>query len=821
MKRGNILARLGVVMLLACWISVWSGGVLSAAEEAEGVPDIVERVAPAVVAIIGKPGDTPGLPSNRFDLAHGTGVIVTADGYIVTNAHVVADMDNLLVVTADGKSYSGRTTHVDDASDLALVKIEAGTVQPAEFAGAGDIRVGETVIAIGTPVSFALRNSVTVGIVSGVDRTVQGGYPLLQTDAAINPGNSGGALVNMRGQIVGINTLKVIDSSVDSVGFAIPADTVRHVVEHFLAYGKVMRPYTGIEIEESWESVVGLPTNEALRIGYVDPGSPAAAAGIRQGDTLLAIDGHGIPSTAALYERMRRYVPGQTIQVELVSEGVPVTREVTLGEEDAGQTVRPTSSTGAAIDSDRGKSMIGDSHYGWSMRYPAGLIRSNQSDSGNEVLFTDSKGEYAIHIVVEDNQSEDLSGAGLLRKVLERSGELVLEKRVVDSGGTVYAKVVGKTKSSAYFEMRAYLQGSRVYYATMIVMEESNYKNSAKQQTVVRVLDSFRTAFDAADESVKDLSVRKGDGVRFVNEYGLSFELPPGWTEDRYAEDLSYSDLNATMQVTIRVTSASSGDTLEVWTERERQRFLDSYVEAHRTTSDWGELSLAGSGAREIRYAWAMGDEWDSRHALYWIRGGYKYELSLLIAAEDEGEDSRALLERLKSSLALAPDASNSSLSVMQDERELLDPERTVTVRSSKYNYSLRIPETWDTFSGYPGSQEGAYEIHYFTGGMLAIEVEAKGRLDDTVSELEQTYREEAEDSRFTFKRSGTTALGQRAVRFEVEDRTGDAPYKETVYVLAHGGNVYTVTLQMYDAVRTDANYNRLQQAFRSMKLGT
>jgi S1-C subfamily serine protease len=214
-----------------------------AADSGSDVPKVVSQTSASVVAIIGKPtGTGKAWDKNRYNLAHGTGVIVKSDGVIVTNAHVVKDMHNIVVVISDGKTYTGRTTHMDVESDLALVKIEATGLSAAKLASSSNIQVGETVAAIGTPISFALRNSVTVGIVSGIERSVNSEYQLIQTDAAINPGNSGGALVNMSGEVIGINTLKYTEFGVESLGFAIPMNTVKYVLDHFERYGKVKRP---------------------------------------------------------------------------------------------------------------------------------------------------------------------------------------------------------------------------------------------------------------------------------------------------------------------------------------------------------------------------------------------------------------------------------------------------------------------------------------------------------------------------------------------------------------------------------------------------
>jgi len=297
------------------------------------VPDVIKQVSPSVVAIIGKPKE--GASGNRFSLTHGTGAIVKSDGWIVTNAHVVEDMERIVVVTSDGKEYAGTRKQIDRTSDLALVKINAKGLKTAKFASSPlKVQVGETVIAIGTPVSFSLRNTATVGVISGMNRSVSSDYNLLQTDAAINPGNSGGPLVNLKGEVVGINSMKFVDVDIDSMGFAIPADTVQYVLDHFYKYGKVNRPSLGLELEESWSAVVGLPTEEPMTVLSLGSAS-AGKSGIAPGDKLYAVNGKQVSTIVELNELLKAYLPGQTVNATLLSDGDIVSRKLVLSESSA------------------------------------------------------------------------------------------------------------------------------------------------------------------------------------------------------------------------------------------------------------------------------------------------------------------------------------------------------------------------------------------------------------------------------------------------------------------------------------------------------
>ena len=298
------------------------------------VPQIIQAVSPSVVGIIGKAGGGSSGPDDRYNLTHGSGIIVKADGWIITNAHVMKGLQNAVVVTSDATSYTITDTYMDEVSDLALIKINAKGLKPAKFAStAADIQVGEKVIAIGTPISFSLRNSATVGVISGLNRSVDAAYRLIQSDTAINPGNSGGPLVSMKGEVLGVNSLKYAAVGVENMGFSIPADTVQYIMNQLLKYGEVRRPSLGIELEESWSAIVGLPTQEPLTVTKVVTAA-ARKAGIAEGDVLYAIDGHRVSSLVDINEWFKQYKPGAVVKLLMQNDGDIVARSLVLGQGD-------------------------------------------------------------------------------------------------------------------------------------------------------------------------------------------------------------------------------------------------------------------------------------------------------------------------------------------------------------------------------------------------------------------------------------------------------------------------------------------------------
>ena len=298
------------------------------------ISKIINKVSPSVVGIIGKLKESSYDYSEYTDnLIFGTGVIYRSDGYIVTNAHVVKDMDSIVVVLSNSKAYKARLKAIDESLDLAAIKIDKGGLTPAAFGNIADVVVGQEVVAIGTPLSFSLRNSATKGIISGMNRSTDGEYRLIQSDAAINGGNSGGPLVNMKGQVIGINSVKLIGFGVEGLNFSIPVDTVKYAISHFEKFGKIMRPYMGIVFSESIASKYGLTsTIEGLTVRDIVKGSPSEQYDIQIDDKLISVNGIKVKSIIDYNEEMKKYLPGDKAVYKLLRDGKEHSVIIVFGE---------------------------------------------------------------------------------------------------------------------------------------------------------------------------------------------------------------------------------------------------------------------------------------------------------------------------------------------------------------------------------------------------------------------------------------------------------------------------------------------------------
>ena len=337
--------------------SLQSDAIELAEKVSEAFSEVAEAVNPSVVQILSArvvrsapiPDMFKGTPFEQFfgqgpqreQLARGlgSGVIIRSDGYIVTNYHVVRDADELEVRLMDGSDYEAEVIGTDPAADLAVIKIDAEDLPALLFGDASKIRVGQFVLAFGSPLSEYLGNTVTSGIISAIKRRgLSFGAPFeyfIQTDAAINPGNSGGPLVNLRGEIVGINTaIATRTGGYQGIGFAIPADIAQNVVEQLIEKGKVSRGYLGVRYRPITESLArALKVSPgAAEVVSVEEDSPADKAGLKEGDIIVAVDGKTLKTADDLAILIANRKPGEKVTLEILRDGKRKTVEVTLGE---------------------------------------------------------------------------------------------------------------------------------------------------------------------------------------------------------------------------------------------------------------------------------------------------------------------------------------------------------------------------------------------------------------------------------------------------------------------------------------------------------
>lgn len=355
---------MNIRILAGIWLALLASISLAQSRELPDFTDLAEKQGPAVVnisttqVIKGQkfvhpfpfdeddpsseffrrfmPRQMPGMPREFKSQSLGSGFIISADGYLLTNAHVVDAADEVVVKLTDKREFKAKVVGADKRTDVALIKIEASGLPVVKLGDPAKLRVGEWVVAIGAP--FGFDNSVTAGIVSAKGRSLpQENYvPFIQTDVAINPGNSGGPLFNMRGEVVGINSqIYSRSGGYQGVSFAIPIDVAMDVQNQLRSGGKVSRGRLGVAIQDVTRELAesfGLPKAQGALVASVEKGAPAEKAGVETGDIILKFDGKPVAQSSDLPRMVGSTKPGSRVTVQVWRKGATKDINVTVGE---------------------------------------------------------------------------------------------------------------------------------------------------------------------------------------------------------------------------------------------------------------------------------------------------------------------------------------------------------------------------------------------------------------------------------------------------------------------------------------------------------
>ena len=409
-------------------------------------------------------------PEPMPQMGAGSGVIVNPDGYILTNNHVVdgADEDGIEVVLDDKRRFKAKVIGTDPSTDLGVIKIDGSALPTAALGNSDELQVGEWVVAVGNP--LGLNSTVTAGIVSAIGRSgigvIRDSYGIenfIQTDAAINPGNSGGPLVNLNGEVVGINTaIATTNARYQGYGFAIPVNLSKAVTEDLIRYGKIRRGYIGVQIQtidETMAKAIGLEKAEGVIVQDVVKDGAAREAGIKEGDVILSVDGKAVNAANELQSLIARRHPGDVVTLTIFRDGTKLDKKVTLRarKEEALATRASEENEGRETRSEETPKSVTFDKLGFTVRSLSSEQRMDLDlDKGVFVTKVKPLSEAANRGIAENDvileaDRKDISSVKDLQRIVEghKAGDSIL-LRVSRSGGTTSFVAVQIPKQSAH-----------------------------------------------------------------------------------------------------------------------------------------------------------------------------------------------------------------------------------------------------------------------------------------------------------------------------------------------------------------------------------
>jgi hypothetical protein len=488
------------------------------------------------------------------------------------------------------------------------------------------------------------------------------------------------------------------------------------------------------------------------------------------------------------------------------------TQEIRITATAAGTATPETS----GIDSDSGKSQIGDSYYQWSMNYPTGLSQDYQSEDGDALVFRDVKQEYYLGVSVEaapgtlstDDKRE------LMSKYLE-TGETVLDRRTVTGTGNLsYEKLVSKNKLGFIYESRG-IQANGYFYIVSFGKKAASPSELAPHTAI---LDSFKPIFNGNDRTLKDLSKIK-DGMKTLQnaDYGLTVNLPKEWKANDKDYSYPYFETNDAFLST-QVSSLEAGDTLEAWVKRDTDRFRDVYLEPYRRIDDAKPIVWNGKPALLVKISYANDTKaWWHNYQIYSIQGQYRY-YTVFGIAEGQNDQSDTLFDSILHSLKLDYSVVEKNFGLITDDTDLTDRAATVTKTSHAYGYSLALPKFW---FGEKKDFEDVQVLYHFPGGMLQVQVipDVKS-VPEYMAQLDKYFSDEQASNPDIHMVSNTTLTfaGKTAQKFVVEDKSNTDMYPnvDTGYIVEQNGTIYVVEGWYYLANATDFVKNQLETAMNS-----
>lgn len=470
--------------------------------------------------------------------------------------------------------------------------------------------------------------------------------------------------------------------------------------------------------------------------------------------------------------------------------------------------------TGGSLDSDLGKTAIGDSYYGWKINYPTGLIKNYQSFQGDYVRFSDAKDAYFLEVYVEKDQPENLSGNGLLSRLTDMTENSILSKGYVSDPKLPYARLITKDEDGFMNEERAYQSGTSIFYVTLTVKNAAEFNNPIKYSGYKQLLDSFSPSFPQGDRTVKDLSTVEGNYRWFTqDDFGLKIKVPADWSRNYSQQDTVFGSDAEDQWLMIKVTSKEDDLTLDSWVSRHEQMYRDETNDSYlKIDPEVSSSMIAGVPAKERKISVSEGSEWYTVHHLFFFKGNYKFYVEIGYDRDQAPEKAAEMIRTIKQSISIDTNKMNPSLGVIADD-DLIDKNKTATVKNKEFKYSINIPEYWRETGAKGGNR--SYE---FPGGSFTI-VAGPGQLSDVKKMTERMIEEGKKTYEFTFKENKEVTIAQSSGhKYVFQGKDGDIRFERTLYLVQNGKNTFMIFWTIHDSAKTKVVEQRLQNVIDSLQ---
>jgi hypothetical protein len=485
-----------------------------------------------------------------------------------------------------------------------------------------------------------------------------------------------------------------------------------------------------------------------------------------------------------------------------------VTKEITITGD------APAVDTTSGLNSDAGKTKIGDSYNSWTMKYPTGMVKSYQSYKGDYLTFEDANGEYNLNISIAPSEAQNISADGLLTDLVDYMDGTMLSKGTDSNNGVSFAKIISKN-GELYTESRAYFANGNVYTLTMEILKEKNYNNPLKSSGYKELLDSFTLSFDAKDATVKDISTVKNGYRVYANEdYGFTLNIPADW--DKGYEESSHFSFKSSgadkKNFYISVNSLAEGETLDSWVAKDTLSFTELFVPAYGYVTSTEALTIGGEPAKLIRSSNNPDGTWVSDNEFYIIKGKLKYAIDFEYPKDAPIEDIKSTQEALLSSFMFT-DKINPALGTINDDT--INKTSLSKIVSKNLGVSFEKPEYWKDSSS--SSSRNTNISYTFPGGFINIASDTKTKVD-AVKYMEDSLK--SNENIIVTANTTTTLAGQSSTKkiTYINSDIGIPVYGE-VYIYSGPTKDYLIIYQVGSAFNTEKAQQKIAALIASFQI--